>query len=65
MILKRYSLKLIFERASGYFLDCTTHLLNLINTFLVTLDKNLDVYFTYEYEKVLIAGNSMAQEGEK
>ena len=63
MMWKHYLLKLIFENASGYFVDHITHLLSLTNTFLITLDKALDVYPTYE--KVLITGDFNGQKGEK
>ena len=68
MILKHYSLKLIFESASDYFVDYINHLLNLINTFLV-IQVKLQMYILLmrkiAFDKLLITGDFNAQGGEK
>ena len=61
--MKHYSSTLIFESASGYFVDYITHLYQSDQYFFDNLDKALDIYSTYD--KVLIAGDFNAQEGEK
>ena len=59
MILKHYLLKLIFEKASGYVVDYITLPSQSDQYFFANLSKTLDVYLTYDYEKVLIAGLSL------
>ena len=62
MILKHYLLKLIFESASGYFVDYHPPS-QPDQYFFDNLDKALDVYSTCE--KALITGDFNAQEGKK
>ena len=51
--------ELIFEKASGYFVDYITLPSQSDQYLFANLSKTLDVYLTYDYEKVLIAGLSL------
>ena len=68
MILKHYSLKLIFESARDFFVDYINHLLNLINTFLIIQMKHqmyILLMIKIAFDKLLITGDFNAQVGDK